>query len=107
MRNMPQDPVQHMRTLTNTCVAQCRSEGLAAELVQGRGWDHGVYIPLLLMLPQADVPVVQARVTLLLLQLVDMTCVIIDVCIGPNPSMVLPNATLGSLPCQPRTSRRL
>lgn len=39
--------------------AMLRSHGLAAELKSGRGWDHGVFIPLLLMLPAADTPVVQ------------------------------------------------
>mgnify|MGYP006207760659 CR=1 FL=1 len=33
--------------------------GFAAELNPGRGWDHGVFVPLLLLRPQADIPVVQ------------------------------------------------
>jgi 4,5-DOPA dioxygenase extradiol len=32
---------------------------MQAELVKGRGWDHGVFIPLLLMLEAADIPVLQ------------------------------------------------
>lgn len=37
----------------------CRSDGMQAELVTGRGWDHGVFIPLLLMLEAADIPILQ------------------------------------------------
>jgi len=33
--------------------------GFAAELNPGRGWDHGVFVPLLLLRPQADIPVLQ------------------------------------------------
>ena len=39
-----------------------RAEGLAPELDAARGWDHGVFVPLLLLRPQADVPVVQVSV---------------------------------------------
>lgn len=37
-------------------------EGLTAELDDERGWDHGVFVPLLLVNPQANVPVVQMSV---------------------------------------------
>jgi hypothetical protein len=36
-----------------------RSDGMQVELVTGRGWDHGVFIPLLLMLASADIPILQ------------------------------------------------
>ncbi|KAM5353891.1 hypothetical protein ACJ41O_000541 [Fusarium nematophilum] len=39
-----------------------RNEGLTPELDDERGWDHGVFIPLLLVNPKADIPVVQMSV---------------------------------------------
>lgn len=32
---------------------------LDAPLIEGRGWDHGVFIPLMLSYPKADIPTVQ------------------------------------------------
>lgn len=34
-------------------------KGIAARLDHGRGFDHGLYIPLMLMYPEADIPCVQ------------------------------------------------
>ncbi|KAK3337086.1 extradiol ring-cleavage class 3 subunit B [Cercophora scortea] len=39
-----------------------KEEGLAPELDAKRGWDHGVFVPLLLVRPEADIPVVQVSV---------------------------------------------
>lgn len=36
-----------------------RAAGLEASLDQSRGWDHGVWVPLRLMFPEARIPVVQ------------------------------------------------
>ncbi|TQV94616.1 hypothetical protein V2A60_005642 [Cordyceps javanica] len=42
--------------------AAMRREGLSPELDAARGWDHGVFVPLKLAVPDADVPVVQVSV---------------------------------------------
>ncbi|KJK79376.1 hypothetical protein H634G_04967 [Metarhizium anisopliae BRIP 53293] len=38
------------------------ADGLRARLDPNRGWDHGVFIPMLLVNPAADVPIVQVSV---------------------------------------------
>lgn len=40
----------------------CQDSGIACQLDQQRGWDHGVFVPLMLMLPEAKVPVVALSV---------------------------------------------
>lgn len=40
-------------------VRRLRAAGFAAEADAERGWDHGVFIPLLLVAPEADIPVIQ------------------------------------------------
>jgi aromatic ring-opening dioxygenase catalytic subunit (LigB family) len=39
-----------------------RDEGMRPELDPVRGWDHGVFVPMLLVRPEADVPIVQLSV---------------------------------------------
>lgn len=42
--------------------AALEKEGLKPSLDDERGWDHGVFIPFLLIHPQADIPIVQLSV---------------------------------------------
>ena len=39
-----------------------KNEGFTPEMDEDRGWDHGVFVPLLLINPAADVPIVQLSV---------------------------------------------
>lgn len=39
-----------------------KSEGLSPEMDEERGWDHGVFVPLKLINPAADVPIIQLSV---------------------------------------------
>jgi aromatic ring-opening dioxygenase catalytic subunit (LigB family) len=50
----PGDPV-----LASKIQSLLTEKGLPCVLDAERGWDHGVFVPLLLMFPQATVPVVQ------------------------------------------------
>ena len=38
--------------------ALLQAAGIAARLDESRGWDHGVFVPMMLMFPKADVPIV-------------------------------------------------
>ena len=37
----------------------CRAGGFECNLDDQRGWDHGVFVPLKLLYPAADIPVVE------------------------------------------------
>ncbi|EFC45345.1 predicted protein, partial [Naegleria gruberi] len=39
-----------------------RKAGFSPEMDSKRGWDHGTFIPLKMMLPEADIPIVQVSV---------------------------------------------
>ncbi|UGA56131.1 DODA-type extradiol aromatic ring-opening family dioxygenase [Vibrio sp. VB16] len=54
----PGDPV-----LAETIAAKFNQVGLATTLSDKQGWDHGVWIPLRLMFPEANVPVVQISIS--------------------------------------------
>ena len=45
--------------MANEIAAALQQHGFAAQLDNNRGWDHGVFVPLMLLRPQADVPVLQ------------------------------------------------
>jgi len=45
--------------LANDILQLLKAAEIPAELEEKRGWDHGVFVPLLLMFPEANIPVVQ------------------------------------------------
>ena len=47
------DPV-----LAKRAAAMLHTAGITARLDEDRGWDHGVFVPMMLMFPKADVPIV-------------------------------------------------
>ena len=47
------DPV-----LAKRAAAMLQTAGITARLDESRGWDHGVFVPMMLMWPKADVPIV-------------------------------------------------
>lgn len=38
------------------------NEGISSKLDAQRGWDHGVFIPMMLIRPEADIPIVQVSI---------------------------------------------
>jgi len=52
-------PVPGSPSLAETVRFQLRKQEIAAELEQSRGLDHGVFVPLMLMYPNADIPCIQ------------------------------------------------
>ncbi|MFZ8905160.1 MAG: DODA-type extradiol aromatic ring-opening family dioxygenase, partial [bacterium] len=52
-------PVPGAPALAEVVQGQLRKQGIAAELEQSRGLDHGVFVPLMLMYPNADIPCIQ------------------------------------------------
>lgn len=51
-------PAPGSPTLANKIKQLLESHGIESELDPERGFDHGVFVPLLLMQPQADIPIV-------------------------------------------------
>jgi aromatic ring-opening dioxygenase catalytic subunit (LigB family) len=54
-----QYPAPGAPALAETVYSSLQAHGIRAELDDARGFDHGLYVPLLLMYPQADIPCVQ------------------------------------------------
>lgn len=54
--NCPGDPA-----LANKIIELLRASGVPTESEDERGYDHGVFIPLKLMYPEADIPVIQVE----------------------------------------------
>ena len=54
-----QYPAPGKRALADKVVELLRAQGITAQLDSVRGFDHGTFVPLMLMYPQADIPVVQ------------------------------------------------
>jgi aromatic ring-opening dioxygenase catalytic subunit (LigB family) len=46
-------------TLANSIIDQCKKAGIAVSSDSARGFDHGLFVPLKIMYPQADIPCVQ------------------------------------------------
>ena len=52
-------PAPGQPQLAQQLAEQLNAEGLPAQVDAGRGFDHGMFIPLKLMFPGADIPVIQ------------------------------------------------
>ncbi|MGE0846035.1 MAG: class III extradiol ring-cleavage dioxygenase [Flavobacteriaceae bacterium] len=55
-------PAPGSREIAEGVAARLAEAGLGPEIVARRGYDHGVWVPLMLMFPDADIPVVQLSV---------------------------------------------
>ena len=44
--------------LAKRAASLLQTAGIASRLDESRGWDHGVFVPMMLMFPKADIPIV-------------------------------------------------
>lgn len=57
-----QYPAPGAPALADGIVAKLKAAGFNAAALDGRGYDHGTWVPLILLYPKADIPVVQVSV---------------------------------------------
>ena len=55
-------PASGSPTLAKELQLKLKDAGFASSIDNKRDWDHGVYIPMMLLRPQADIPIVQVSV---------------------------------------------
>lgn len=55
-------PAPGAPALAARVAAAMKEQGLSPQLDDTRGWDHGVFVPLKLAVPDADIPIVQVSV---------------------------------------------
>ncbi|KAF9806787.1 hypothetical protein SFRURICE_009474 [Spodoptera frugiperda] len=55
--NAPGDPI-----LATRIHEAFKTAGIASRLDDQRGWDHGVFIPMMLIHPKADIPIIQVSI---------------------------------------------
>lgn len=56
-------PAENPSALQQEVLTALQQEGIAVQVDARRGYDHGVFIPLLLMHPEAEIPVLQLSLT--------------------------------------------
>lgn len=57
--NAPSASVQFAERVKGLINSEKNEGGLKATIVENRGWDHGVFIPMLILYPEARIPILQ------------------------------------------------
>jgi aromatic ring-opening dioxygenase catalytic subunit (LigB family) len=55
-------PISSTSELRNHVKSELKKEGVDLKSNTKRGYDHGVFIPLMIMYPQANIPVIQISI---------------------------------------------